>query len=217
MRHFLFAKAAATLVIALVAAGATSSAAFAGSVRQDREPSNSSSTSTACWQQADSTRSVCAETFEALGAAVFDKYGLVVAGEPAGINADQAELAASSHRESLQAARAGIRVNQKTTWLMGTVYMDRNYSGGNSLTTTAPPDLTTDPCLRGADLNFGWVHFYWGQIRNDNAESVATASKCKVRMWADDFSGTTTGWVGSRPDLLGFRNEASSWEYEGGH
>jgi hypothetical protein len=185
-------------------------------------PALATASTPVCWDESATGKALCASSFSALAQDAFTTYGIVFSsGSSVGLNKDETALInGSKTAQSLSAMPLSVTVqpnSAQTTWIMGVVYMDKNYGGAYSVTTTAPSSLTSDPCKRAGSLNFGYEQESWPNIRNDNAESVATIPGCKIRMFADtNFSGTAIGWIASKPDLGAFDNQASSWEYEGG-
>lgn len=96
------------------------------------------------------------------------------------------------------------------TWVLGQVWVDRNYAGFSRTFTTS----RANPCSQAGNYPDAYWSFDAIYILNDNIESVAPLSPCRIQLWADANSGgSTTGQLGRTADLAGFRNVASSLQF----
>ncbi len=153
-----------------------------------------------CWTEIDSGKSACAASDRELAQKILDDFNLVV------VSSGTATQLTDASSES---ARSN-EVVPMATWVLGQVWADRNYAGYSRTFSTS----RANPCAQAGNYTDAYWSFDAIYILNDNIESVAPLSPCRIQLWADANSGgSTTGQIGTTADLAGFRNVASSLQF----
>lgn len=163
-----------------------------------------------CWIEYETGNSACAASEKKLAEKVLREFNTVFvnSGNPTALaNASKDSMSALS-QSRLGAVEASATTS--STWILGVVYIDRS-GGGYSWTNTT---TRSNPCAVAGSYPDAMFNSYWGQLINDNIESVYPQAPCRIKLWVDnDAGGSSTGWLGTTSDLGSFRNVASYWQY----
>lgn len=163
----------------------------------------------ACWAESESYISLCASDEPALAEAVFHKFGVVFtnAGTPTTLTrASQTAQNLTARTEIASATQPTTR----STYILGKVFASTDFGGYTWTDTTS----RANPCGTAGNHDDALFNWWPLQIMNDNVESVAPLSPCKITLWSgNNKTDSSTGKIGTTANLYAMRDEASSWQY----
>ncbi|TFC29173.1 hypothetical protein E3O55_09875 [Cryobacterium sp. MDB1-18-2] len=163
----------------------------------------------ACWDDAATGQSACADSQPALALKLLNDYNVVLEGEvPSALKAPAAALS----------ARAAARTTALTSnYLMATWYDGDAYTGDSWAHTTS---ATSNPCPSPGSYTYGDIPNLVTFIPlsggwSDRISSYQGYNHCSLRLWLDvNFSGSSYGPVKYAPNLGAFNNQASSLDVQ---